>query len=147
MPVYVARPLREVETDDLKQLKTAEWKALLLVYSPAIMQGATERLHWLNLLDLRRMYGLLLNHTVPPSHVKSIEILTVRFVRQHEKLYYTDLKDSDSFSRIQVCTLQRHSLLHLVDDVLNWGPATKFAQWLPEGYLRYIKKQADIHLI
>ena len=143
VPAYVAPPLREIGPEDIKQLKTAEWKALLLVYGPAIMQGATERAHWLNLLDLSRMYGLLLNHTLRPTHIKSIGILAARFVRQHEKLYYTDLKDSDSFPRIQVCTLQRHSLLHLVDDVLNWGPASIFAQWLPEGYLGYIKKEAD----
>ena len=107
------------------------------------MQGATERAHWLNLLDLSCMYGPLLNHTVPPSHVKSIGILAARFVRQHEKLYYTDLRYSDSFPLIQVCTLQRHSLLHLVDDVLNWGPASIFAQRSPEGYLVYVKKEAD----
>ena len=100
VPAYVAPPLREIGPDDTKQLKTAEWKSLLLVYDPAIMQGATERAHWFNLLDLSRMYGLLLNHTLRPSHIGSIGILAARFVRQHEKLYYTDLKDSDSFPRI-----------------------------------------------
>ena len=117
VPAYVTPPLRKVGTDDLKQLKTAEWKALLLVYGPAIMQGATERAHWLNLLDPSRMYRLLLNHTLFLSHVKSIEILAARFVIHHEKLYYTDLKDRDSFPGIQGCTLQRHSLLNLEDDV------------------------------
>ena len=76
------------------------------------------------------MYGLLLNHTLHSSHVKSIGILAVRFVRQHEKLYYTDLKYSDTFPRIQFCTLQRHSLLQLVDDFFNWGQP----QYLHNGY-------------
>ena len=143
VPVYVAPPPREIGPDDIKKLKTAEWKAFLLVYGPALMQGANERANWLNLLDLSRLYGLLLNHTLQPSHVKSIKRLAERFVKQHEKLYNTDLKGRDSLPRIQVCTLQRHSLLHLADDVLNWGPASMFAQWLPEGYLGYIKREAD----
>ena len=86
MSTYVAPPLREIGPDNIKQLETAEWKALLLVYSPAIMQGTTERAHWLDFFDLSRMYGLLLKHTLRPSHIKSIGILAARFVRQHEKL-------------------------------------------------------------
>ncbi|KAF1357500.1 hypothetical protein EJ07DRAFT_106344, partial [Lizonia empirigonia] len=116
----------------MKQLKTAEWKAFLLVYGPAVMQGAIELPYWRNFLDLSRLYGLLLNSIIRPTHLREIKTLAERFVITHEKLYYTDLRDQDSLPRISVCTLQRHSLLHIASDVRNWGPASIFAQWLPE---------------
>ena len=143
VPASVAPPPREIQMDDIKRLKTAEWKAFLLVYGPAILQGAIPTAYWKNFCDLSHLYSLLLHPTVRPTHVNDIRDTAERFVKQHEKLYYTDFREVDTFPRIQVCTLQRHSLLHLADDVLNWGPASIFAQWLPEGYLGYIKSEAD----
>ena len=43
----------------------------------------------------------------------------------------------------QVCKLQSYSLLHPADNVVDWGPARSYAQWLPEGQLKTIKDEAD----
>lgn len=68
-------------------------------------------------------------------------------MKTYQRLYYDRFQDMgkerDNLPRIQACTLQPHSLLHLAEDVKNWGPASIFAQWLPEGYLGYIKGEAD----
>ena len=143
VPAYVAPPSREIGKDDITNLKTAEWKAFLLVYGPAVMQDAIPRSYWENLRDLCKLYALLLQPVIGPEDIRNIRKWSVRFVREHENLYYYNHRGRDSLPRLQVCTLQRHSLLHIAQDVQNWGPASIFAQWLPEGYLGYIKREAD----
>ncbi|KAF1936319.1 hypothetical protein EJ02DRAFT_298220, partial [Clathrospora elynae] len=116
--------------------KTAEWKAFLLVYGPAFLLHAIPPEYYKNFKDLSDLYSLLLNRTTSHEDIRRIRKLSTRFVRQYQYLFYTQFNNMgtnvDNLPRLQVCTLQPHSLLHLADDVENWGPASTFAQWLPE---------------
>ena len=146
VPMYISPPPRALD-EYYTNFKTAEWKAFLLVYGPALLMDTIPKPYWKNFNDLSQLYQILLNQAVQSTDIDAIQAMATRFVQGYEKLYYRDFKDMtnkyNNLPRYRVCTLQPHSLLHLADNVADWGPAKNYAQWLPEGHLKTIKDEAD----
>ena len=101
--------------------KAMEWREFLVCDSPALLshlasskcrngvvQDTPFTPAYLNLLLLRKIYLQASNWAISPHELATLRQDCVQFVRSFEEIYYCG-----EHSRIEVCKLNVHSLLHL----------------------------------
>lgn len=92
--------------------KAAEWKAWLLLYGPSLLEQRLPEKYLVNFRDLRRIYFLSTKQCVTATDVQNIHNLAIKFVRNFEDLYYRH-----EVTRLSVCRINVHSLLHLAKNI------------------------------
>ncbi len=91
--------------------KASEWRAWLLFYSLPTFETILPRAYCQHYILLVVSIFILLQASIPSAQIDIANFLLKLFVEQLLILY------GDS-----ACTYNAHQLIHLADDVKNWGP-------------------------
>lgn len=118
-----------------RSFKAAEWKGWLLLYGVPLL---TQNLGSNYVANFRTLSRIFYRATQPSIHdINEIRRLCIKFVRGFETLYYRC-----EASRISVCRINTHFLLHLADYVQDCGPACYWWQYTMERFCGIIKPMA-----
>lgn len=89
----------------------------------------------LNFLRYRQLLHYTSVRNLTYLDILKVESLAATFVDEYEGLYYCG--DSEL---LPLCTIQFHYLLHLGQNVRDFGPPLCFAQWTLERFLRTVRR-------
>jgi len=114
---------------------THEWRSHFMTYGAPALYHYLQEPYALNFLRYRQLlhYTSVRNFTY--ADILKVEGLAVTFVDEYERLYYYG--DSEL---LPSCTIQLHYLLHLGQNVRDFGPPLCFAQWTLERFLRTVRR-------
>ena len=93
--------------------------------------------YFTNFMQFRELYRIITQQTITDEDYTQVEYLARQFVREFERLYYNN---DPKF--LSVCTVQNHYLLHLAENIRDFGPPCRYAQLALEQFLRVIKSLA-----
>lgn len=89
--------------------KAKEWEALLIRDGPILLHGIPGfEAYYDNYMVFREIYQLGCSWSISTTQIERIKTLCVDFVRRFESLYY-----QDDATRLKVCRINNHSILHL----------------------------------
>lgn len=113
-------------TKDSSFYKAKEYRQLLLYTGPIILQGLLEKKKYDHFIHFHVAIRLLDNpvHTVDLSTVEYAEQLLKNFVADFPSIYREDL-----------VSYNVHSLIHLAEDVRNYGFLSSYSSYYFESYL------------
>jgi hypothetical protein len=88
-----------------------------------------------NFLYYRQLLCYTSQRDFTPLEIREVENQAAAFVREYERLYYDGNPDL-----LPSCTIQYHYLLHLGQNIRDFGPPSCFAQWTLERFLRTVHR-------
>ena len=88
-----------------------------------------------NFLRYRQLLRYTSERNFTPADIIQVESLAVAFVNEYENLYY-----NGDPGLLPSCTIQYHYLLHLSQNIRDFGPPLCFAQWTLERFLRTVRR-------
>ena len=106
IPSYLGHAPRRIDMH-YSSFKAAEWKAWLLFFGVPLLDQRLHEEYFGNFRVLSQLYELATRKQIADEDINRIKDLAQSFVQTFEHLYYYGHP-----SRISVCTLQIHSLLH-----------------------------------
>ena len=136
IPSYLGHAPRRIDMH-YSSFKAAEWKAWLLFFGVPLLDQRLHEEYFGNFRVLSQLYELATRKQIADEDINRIKDLAQSFVQTFEHLYYYGHP-----SRISVCTLQIHSLLHFASYIRDFGPACYFWQFPMERYCGIIKPKA-----
>jgi hypothetical protein len=148
IPAHLGHAPRRID-NHYKGFKASEWKGWLLYFGvPLLDQSFTEggdsgrakseRAEYVaNFRQLGQLYSLATQRSLNESDIPCVAQLANEFVQTFEKLYYRGEPD-----RLQVCTINLHSLLHFPLYIRDCGPACYWWQFNMERFCGILKPKA-----
>ena len=116
---------------------THEWRSFFLTYGAPVMQHFLPKQYASNFLRYRQLLHCTDQRYFTLADVNQVDSRARRFVTKYKDLYYRGDPDL-----LPSCTVQFHFLLHLVQNIRNFGPPAYYAQWSLERFLRTVKRFA-----
>jgi hypothetical protein len=114
---------------------THEWRTFFLTYGAPAMSHFLPRQYATNFLRYRQLLHYTTQRNFTRADIERVEIRSRMFVREYEDLYYGDDPDL-----LPSCSIQYHYLLHLGQNIRDFGPPSCYAQWSLERFLRTVKR-------
>ena len=110
--------------------KAHELRQFLLYSGPVVLKDILNEHLYANFLHLHIAISILVNPKLVKNdeYLNFAEVLLKRFIISYESIYG---KDNVSFNT--------HNLLHLVNDVRNYGPLDNFSAFKYENHIRKVK--------
>lgn len=125
-PTYISRAPRSLEY--IKLFKSSEYRSLLLYYLPVCLDRLLPEKYLSHFRTLSSCIYTLLQPSLSSHTLKETEEKMRKFVHNYEQ-YYGKLN----------MTMNVHSLLHLVECVVNFGPLWSFSMFPFESYNGLLK--------
>jgi hypothetical protein len=133
VPTHVGTAPRS--TGSFGNWTTHEWRSHFVTYgAPALCQYLPEP-YRTNFLYYRQLLCYTNQRGFTPLEIREVENQAAAFVREYERLYYDGNPDL-----LPSCTIQYHYLLHLGQNIRDFGPPSCFAQWTLERFLRTVRR-------
>jgi hypothetical protein len=120
-----------------KQFKAKEWQAVIKILGPPMLEGNLPADALANFLDLREIWLLGTQFNITQEQISALELLAQKFVTNFERLYYQEQP-----SRINVCLVNNHLLLHLARLIRYISPARYWWSFAMERYCFTARQEA-----
>jgi hypothetical protein len=114
---------------------THEWRSHFMTYGAPALHRYLQEPYALNFLRYRQLLHYTSVRNFTSTDILKVESLAASFVDEYENLYYYG-----DFELLPSCTIQYHYLLHLGQNIRDFGPPSCFAQWTLERFLRTIRR-------
>ncbi|KZM18265.1 hypothetical protein ST47_g10591 [Ascochyta rabiei] len=99
------------------------------------MQHFLLRPYATNFLRYRQLLHYTDQRNFTRADIEQVKAQAMSSVHEYEDLYYMGNPDL-----LPSCTIQYHYLLHLGQNIQDFGPPSCYAQWLLERFLRTVKR-------
>lgn len=114
---------------------THEWRSHFMTYgAPALYYHLPEP-YAKNFLRYQQLLHYTSVRSFTRLNIVEVDKLAAEFVSEYEDLYYYG-----DVNLLPSCTIQYHYLLHLGQNIRDFGPPSCFAQWTLERFLRTIRR-------
>lgn len=127
IPTEFARKPRKIE--DVKLWKATEFKLILLYTGPLAFKGILKRSVYIHFMTLHVIIRILSSKNVSDEHLYYVQDMIRVFIKTFIKLY-----------KVQNVSHNVHSLIHLVNDVRQFGSLDNFSAFKFENYMQVLKK-------
>lgn len=114
---------------DLSRWKATEFRQILLYTGPIALKGNIKPSQYMHFLALSCAIRILCNTSLCESFNNYAKDLLMYFVRNYTKLYGEEYVSHNV-----------HNLIHLSEDVINFGSLDNFSSFKYENYMFEIKK-------
>ena len=114
---------------------THEWRSHFVTYGAPALHYYLLEPYATNFLRYRQLLCYTSQRSFTPSDIDKVESRAAVFVREYEDLYY-----GGDPNLLPSCTIQYHYLLHLGQNIRDFGPLLGFAQWTLERFLRTVRR-------
>jgi hypothetical protein len=133
VPTHVGTAPRS--TGSFGNWTTHEWRSHFITYGAPALSHYLPRPYNANFLYYRQLLCYTSQRSFTSLEIRAVETQAAAFVREYERLYY----DGNS-ELLPSCTIQYHYLLHLGQNIRDFGPPLCFAQWTLERFLRTVRR-------
>jgi hypothetical protein len=113
---------------------THEWRSHFLTYGAPALTYYLPAEYSTNFLCYRQLLCTTSSRGFTSLEIQTFEGQAVSFVREYERLYYHGDPEL-----LPSCTIQFHYLLHIGQNIRDFGPPLGFAQWSLERFLRTVR--------
>nr|XP_054928516.1 uncharacterized protein LOC129385660 [Dermacentor andersoni] len=103
---------------EMKFWKASEWRDWLLYYSPFVLKDFPPSNCYRNWTKFVVIMHFCLQSTVPMDKIPKVKELLIEFLREYEHIYGKECM-----------TYNSHILVHMVDNVRQWGPLWSFSAY------------------
>jgi hypothetical protein len=135
VPTYVGTAPRG--TSSFGNWTTHEWRSFFLTYGAPAINYFLPKEYAENFLQYRQLLHYTGQRHFTAPDIAKLHDQAQTFLREFENLYY-----GGDESLLPSCTIQLHYLLHLGQNIQDFGPLSSYAQWSLERFLRTIKLSA-----
>lgn len=135
VPTHVGTAPRS--TSIFSNWTTHEWRSHFVTYGAPALYHYLPKPYGKNFLYYRQLLCCTSQRTFRPLEILEVENQAAAFVREYERLYYDGNADL-----LPSCTIQYHYLLHLGQNIRDFGPPSCFAQCTLERFLRTVRRFA-----
>ncbi|KAI0628285.1 hypothetical protein C8Q77DRAFT_1068240 [Trametes polyzona] len=105
------------------QFSAEHWSFWFIYVAPIVLHDRfMDDKYYTHMCDLADIMKVTLQYEVTRTELEDLRLKIISWVRRYEEYYY-----GYEAERLSACLLVVHGLLHVVDDVLNVGPA--WATW------------------
>jgi hypothetical protein len=132
VPTYIGTAPRT--TGSFANWTTHEWRSFFMTYGAPALCYYLPKPYALNLLRYRQLLRYTSQRHFTSTDVTAIQVRVEDFIHEYESLYY-----GGDTHLLPSCTIQFHYLLHLSQNIQDFGPPSCFAQWSLERFLRTVK--------
>jgi hypothetical protein len=115
----------------IKFWKATELRSFLLYWGPVVLKNVLPSSIYVHFLYLSVACYILCTPELCTDHC---------WVRYADELLHAFIKSVDHFYCREMLVYNFHNLLHIADDVLNYGPLDDFSAFPFENYMQKIKK-------
>ena len=116
---------------------SSEYHTFLTIYGAPALKANLPQLYGINLMRYRHILRLADKKTFTEAEIQDFRSRVGVFVQEYERIYFGNIAQ-----QLRVCTIQIHYLLHLADNIRDFGSPVNFSQWALERFLRDIKHLA-----
>jgi hypothetical protein len=113
---------------------THEWRSFFLTYGAPAMNYFLPKEYATNFLRYRQLLYYTSQQHFTSAGTTELHTRVQAFLHEYEDLYYGGDPDL-----LPSCTIQLHYLLHLSQNIRDFGPPSCYAQWSLERFLRTMK--------
>jgi hypothetical protein len=124
-------------TSSFANWTTHEWRSFFLTYGAPAMHYFLPTQYATNFLRYRQLLRYTNQRAFTCADIAQVEARSRMFLYEYEDLYYGNKPDL-----LPSCTIQYHYLLHLGQNIRDFGPPLCYAQWSLERFLRTVKRFA-----
>lgn len=116
---------------------SSEYHTFLTIYGAPALKANLPQLYGINLMRYRHILRLADKKIFTEAEIQDLRSRVGAFVQDYERIYFGNIAQ-----QLRVCTIQIHYLLHLADNIRDFGSPVNFSQWALERFLRDIKHLA-----
>jgi hypothetical protein len=133
VPTHVGTAPRS--TGSFGNWTTHEWRSHFITYGSPALSYYLPQLYSANFLYYRQLLCYTSQRSFTSLEIRAVETQAAAFIREYERLYYNSNPEL-----LPSCTIQYHYLLHLGQNIRDFGPPLYFAQWTLERFLRIVRR-------